>query len=73
MSSISIGPLFYATMKEVRYRLEEKETFDDEKSDGKTIEMLFNTFLSFQTMSTRMAFTASLMFSYFDKCLTDNG
>ena len=51
---------------------EEKETFDVEKSDGMTIEMLFNTVLSLQTMSTRMAFTGPLMYSYFDKCLTDN-
>ena len=51
---------------------EEKETFDVKKSDGITIEMLFNTVLSFQTMSTRMAFTGPLMYSYFDKCLTDN-
>ena len=28
--------------------------------------------LSFQTMSTRMAFNGPLMYSYFDKCLTDN-
>jgi hypothetical protein len=51
---------------------EEKETFDVENSDSMTIEMLFNTVLSFQTMSTRMAFTGPLMYSYFDKCLTDN-
>ena len=51
---------------------EEKETFDVKKSDGITIEMLFNTVLSFQTMSTRMTFTGPLMYSYFDKCLTDN-
>jgi hypothetical protein len=36
-----------------------------------TIKMMFNTLLSFQTMSTRMAFTGPLMFSYFDNCLTD--
>ena len=34
--------------------------------------MLFLTILSFQTMSTRMAFTGPLLYSYFDKCLTDN-
>ena len=51
---------------------EEKETFDVEKSDGMTIEMLFNTVLSLQTMSTRMAFTGLLMYSYFNKCLTDD-
>ena len=39
---------------------EEKETFDVEKSDGITIKMLFNTVLSFQTMSTRMAFTSAI-------------
>ena len=49
-----------------------KETFDIEKSDGMTFEMLFLTVLSFQTMSTRMAFTGPLLYSYFDKCLTDN-
>ena len=37
-----------------------------------TIEKLFNTVLSFQTMSTRMAFTGSLMYAYFKKCWTDN-
>ena len=37
-----------------------------------TIEMLCNTVLSFQTISTRMAFSGSLMFSYFNKCLTDS-
>ena len=51
---------------------EEKETFDIEKSDGTTVEMLFLTILSFQTMSTRMTFTGPLSYSYFDKCLTDN-
>ena len=34
--------------------------------------MLFLTILSFQTMSTRMTFTGPLLYSYFDKCLTDN-
>ena len=51
---------------------EEKETFDIEKSDGMTIEMLFLTILSFQTMSTRMTFIGLLSYSYFNKCLTDN-
>ena len=51
---------------------EEKETFDIEKFDGMTVEMLFLTILSFQTMSTRMAFTGLLSYSYFNKCLTDN-
>ena len=46
----------------------EKETFDIEKSDGTTVEMLFLTILSFQTMSTTMAFTGPLLYSYFDKC-----
>ena len=50
----------------------EKETFDVEKSDGTTIEFLFNTVLSFQTMSSRMEFTGAMMYSYFDKCLLDN-
>ena len=50
----------------------EKETFDVEKSDGTTIEILFNTVLSFQTMSSRMDFTGATMYSYFDKCLLDN-
>ena len=50
----------------------EKETFDMEKSDGTTIEVLFNTVLSFQTMSSRMNFTGTMMYSYFNKCLMDN-
>ena len=50
----------------------EKETFDVEKSDGTIIEVIFNTILSFKTMSNQMELTASLMFSYFDKCLADN-
>ena len=48
------------------------DTFDVEKSDSTTVEMLFLTILSFQTMSTRMAFTGPLSYSYFDKCVTDN-
>ena len=81
MSSISIASLLHDyEVKDVKvhtFKLqhednEEKETFDVEKSDGITIEMLFNTVLSFQTMSTRMAFTGPLMYSYFNKCLTDN-
>ena len=39
-----------------------KETFDVEKSDGTTIEDLFNTMFSFQTMSSRMNFTGTMMF-----------
>ena len=50
----------------------EKETFDVEKSDGTIVEVLFNTVLSFQTMSSRMNFTGTMMFSYFNKCLVDN-
>ena len=50
----------------------EKESFDVEKSDGTTIETLFNTVLLFHTMSSRMEFTGSMMYSYFDKCLVDN-
>ena len=52
--------------------IEEKETFGIKKSDGMTFELLFLTVLSFQTMATRMAFTGPLLYSYFDKCLTDN-
>jgi hypothetical protein len=43
-----------------------------EKSDGTTLEILFNTALLFNTMSLRMNFTGVIMFSYFDKCLLDN-
>jgi hypothetical protein len=50
----------------------EKESFEVKKSDGTTIEILFNTVLSFHTMSSRMEFTGSMMYSYFDKCLLDN-
>ena len=50
----------------------EKETFDVEKSDGTIIEVMFNTIMSFKTMSSQMELTGSLMFSYFDKCLADN-
>ena len=45
---------------------------DIEKSDGTIMEVLFNTVLSFQTMSLRMNFTGTMMFSYFNKCLMDN-
>ena len=48
------------------------DTFDVEKSDSTTVEMLFLTILSFQTMSTRMTFTGPLSYSYFDKYVTDN-
>ena len=50
----------------------EKETFDFKKSHGTTIEILFNTVLLLQTMTSRMEFTGSIMFSYFNKCLLDN-
>ena len=50
----------------------EEETFDVEKSIGTTVEVLFNTVLSFQTMSSRMNFTGTMMYSYFNKCLVDN-
>ena len=50
----------------------EKETFDVKKSDGAKIEILFNTVLSFQTMSSRMEFTGAMMYTYFNKCLLDN-
>ena len=43
-----------------------KETFDVEKSDGTIVEVLFNTVLSFQTMSSRMNFTGTMMFLYFN-------
>ena len=49
----------------------EKETVEVEKFDGTTIEILFNTVLSFNTMAKRMEFTGPMMFSYFNKCLTD--
>ena len=50
----------------------EKETFNIEKSDRTTIKILFNTMLSFHTMSSRIEFTGSMMYSYFDKCILDN-
>ena len=50
----------------------EKETFDVEKSDRTTIEVFFNTVLSFQTMSSRMDLTGTMIYSYFNKCLMDN-
>ena len=50
----------------------EKETFEVEKLDGTMLEILFNTALLFNTMSSRMNFTGAIMFSYFDKCLLDN-
>ena len=50
----------------------EKETFTVKKSDGTKIEILFNTVLLFQTMSSRMELRGPIMFSYFDKCLLDN-
>ena len=60
------------TFKLKRDNNTEKESFDVEKSDGTTIETLFITVLSFHTMSLRMEFTGSMMYSYFDKCLLDN-
>ena len=51
----------------------ENKTFNVRKLDGTTIEVLFNTVLSFQTMSSRMNFTGTMMYSYFIKCLLDNG
>ena len=60
------------TFKLKRDDITEKETFDVEKLDGTTIEILFNTVLSFQTMSSKMEFTGAMMYSYFDKCLLDN-
>jgi hypothetical protein len=36
------------------------------------VEVMFNTILSFKTMSNQMELTGSLMFSYFDRCLADN-
>ena len=81
MSSISIVPnLCEYEVKDVKvhtFKLkhednEEKDTFEVEKSDSMTIKMLFNSVLSFQTMSTRMEFSGLLMCSYFKKCLTDN-
>ena len=50
----------------------EKETFDIKKSDRTRTEILFNTVLSFQTMSSRMEFTSAMMYSYFNKCHLDN-
>ena len=50
----------------------EKETFEVEKSDGTTFAIMFNTVLSFNTMAKRMEFTGPMMFSYFNKCPTDN-
>ena len=50
----------------------EKETFHIKNSDGTTIEVLLNTMLSFQTMSSRMNFTGKMKFSYFNKCLLDS-
>ena len=81
MSSILIVTLLHdyevKDVKALTFKLrhednEEKESYDVEKSDSMTIEMLFNTVLSFQTMSTRMVFTGPLMYSYFGKCLPDN-
>ena len=81
MSGNSIIPLLRDyNVKEVKthtFKLKhgnntEKETFDVKKSDGTTIEVLFNTVLSFQTMSSRMNFTGAMRYLYFNKCLMDN-
>ena len=60
------------TFKLKRDDITEEETFDVETSNGTTIEILFNTVLSFQTMSSRMELTGAMMYSYFNKCLLDN-
>ena len=60
------------TFKLKRDDITEKETFDVGKSDGTAIEILFNTVLLFQTMSTKMEFIGSMIFSYFNNCLLDN-
>ena len=52
--------------------IKKKKLFEVEKSDSMAIEMLFNTVLSFQTISTRTVCTGSFMFSYFNKCFTNN-
>ena len=81
MSGICVIPLLCDyNVKEIKlhtFKLKhddntEKETFDVKKSDGATIEILFNTVLSFQTMSSRMEFTGAMMYSYFNTCLLDN-
>ena len=81
MSGICVIPLLCDyNVKEIKlhtFKLKhddntEKETFDVKKSDGATIEILFNTVLSFQTMSSRMEFTGAIMYSYFNMCLLDN-
>jgi hypothetical protein len=81
MSSICIGPVQQGyKIKDIKVQMfklkhdgtNEKETFDVEKSEGIIIEVMFNTILSFKTMSNEMELTGSLMFSYFDMCLADN-
>ena len=81
MSGIGIIPLIrdydVKDVKSHTFKLKhndnvEKETFNVEKSDGNIVEVLFNTVLSFQTMSLRMNFTGTMMFLYFNKCLMDN-
>ena len=81
MSGNSIVPLLHDyNVKEVKshtFKLKhndntENKTFNVRKLDGTTIEVLFNTVLSFQTMSSRMNFTGTMMYSYFNKCLLDN-
>jgi hypothetical protein len=79
LSSISIVSLLYdITVKNVNvhtFQLKhdneaEKESIDAEKSDSRTTELFFNTFFSFQTISTRMTIIGPFMHSYLHKCLT---
>ena len=79
-STLIVSLLCYFEVKDVKiltFKLkhedtEEKESYSIKKSDSTTFEMLLLTILSFQTMSTRIAFTGPLSYSYFNKCLTDN-
>ena len=50
----------------------EEEMFEVKKLDGTRIEILFNTMMSFNTMSKGMEFTGLMMYLYFNKCLMDN-
>ena len=81
MSGICIIPLLCDyDVKEVRFhtfKLKhkdniEKEMFEVKKLDRTTIEILFNTVLSFTMMSKRMEFTGPMMYSNFNKYLMDN-
>ena len=49
-----------------------KGSFNVQKSDETTIEILFITGLLFLTMSSRMEFTGPMMFLYFDVCILHN-